>query len=454
MISGLVVIVGRPNVGKSTLFNALTRSKTAIVSPQPGVTRDRLYGSIPYGEEESLVLVDTGGFERAVPQDQDPHAFAERIWEQTKLAVQEADLVLFLLDAKTGLHPHDRDILKFLRTQEKKVRFCINKVDSPKDEYGLWEFTKLGVTDFHHMCAAHNRGLGELKELIREDMLGMGIQTELSTETCKLALIGRPNVGKSSILNRLIGEERSLVTAAAGTTRDSIHTEFKYKNESYTLIDTAGMRRKAKVHEFVEEQSVIRSLSAIQKSDIVLLVLDAIQGLTDQDAKLINIAIERHKLVLLVVNKWDLVPNKTANTIRDYKKNLAKQLGDHAYLPVHFSSCLKNQRVHGIMERILELREQMSQSFEKEELNEALERIVNKHPPHLKGNNIMNPEFYSAAQSMGAPPTIIVRCNCARALITSYRRYMVHGFRRELGFDNVPVRLILKGKRRQVRELN
>ena len=226
-MNGLVAIVGRPNVGKSTLFNALTRTKSAIVSPVPGVTRDRLYGKVPYDDGETFILIDTGGFEKKVPEHVDKEHFAERIWEQTKQAVLEADLILFLLDAKVGLHPHDREIMRFLRESQKKFRCIINKVDSPKDEYALWEFTQLGITDFIQICAAHSRGLGDLKDLLRQDMEGLTQTSRIIDDGIKLALIGRPNVGKSSILNRILGEDRSLVTPVAGTTRDSIHTPFQ-----------------------------------------------------------------------------------------------------------------------------------------------------------------------------------------------------------------------------------
>lgn len=456
-MNGLVTIVGRPNVGKSTLFNALTHSKNSIVSPVPGVTRDRLYGKIPYEDGQGLILIDTGGFEKIARHQQattqNTPNWGARIWEQTKLAIIESDLVLFILDAKTGVHPHDFEILQFLREKEKKVHYVINKVDSPKDEYGLWEFTRLGIQNFTHICAAHNRGLGDLKETIRQDMEGLTQASRIVQDGCKLALIGRPNVGKSSILNRILGEERSIVSPVSGTTRDSIHTNMNYKGEPYVLIDTAGIRRKTNIDEFIEEQSVIRSLSAIQKADIVLLVIDAIEGLTDQDAKLINLAVEKSKTVLIIVNKWDLVPDKTANTMRDYQTNIINRLGDLAYLPVHFVSCLENYRVHKIMERIVELREQLNKRIDKVELNLALTKIIETHPPHLKGNNIPFPEFHDALQAYGVPPTLIVRCNCARAVISSYRRYMVHGFRRELGFTNVPLRLVLKGRRREVSEL-
>ena len=457
MISGLVAIVGRPNVGKSTLFNLLTRTRTAIVSPQPGVTRDRLYGKVPYDDGESIILIDTGGFEKKAEmvrhETLDFHPYAERVWEQTKLAVAESDLILFLLDAKVGLHPHDREIMQFLRQSKKRVRFLVNKVDSPKDEYLLWEFTKLGTSEFHPICAAHGQGVGELKELIRQDMAGLTETSAIVQDGTKLALIGRPNVGKSSILNRLLGEDRSLVTPVAGTTRDSIHTHLKFKDQPYVLIDTAGIRRKSRISEFIEEQSVIRSLSAIQKADIVLLVIDAIEGLTDQDAKLINLAVERGKAVLIVVNKWDLVPEKDSNTQRDYEANLEKQLGDHSYIPAHFISCLTNQRVHKIMDRVVELVQQMTKRVEKPELNLVLEQIISTHPPHLKGTNILDPRFHNAIQAYGTPPTIVVHCNCARAVISSYRRYMVHRLRRDLGFEKVPLRLILKGRRREVSDL-
>lgn len=457
MLSGLVAIVGRPNVGKSTLFNQLTRSKTAIVSPEPGVTRDRLYGKMTYSDAQSLIIIDTGGFEKKMLlAKDDPMSFAPyagQIWEQTKLAIQEADLVLFLLDGKTGVQPHDLEITHFLRAQKKKILLLINKVDSEKDQSLLWEFASLGIPDYIPISAAHNRGLGELKELIREELSDVAMLPAITEEGTKLALVGRPNVGKSSILNRLVGESRCLVTPVAGTTRDSVHTQFQYNKKPYVLIDTAGIRRKTRISEFVEEQSVVRSLGAIQKADIVLHVIDAVQGLTDQDTRLINLAVERGKAVLIIVNKWDLVPDKETKTMTHYKENIAKQLGDHAYLPVHFVSCLTNQRVHGILEKVEELVGQFTKRVNKEELNLALEKIIAAHSPHLKGVVHHEPRFHDAVQAKGTPPTLVIRCNCAKSVMPAYRRYLCHRLRKDLGFNSIPLRLVLRGRRKEHSEL-
>ncbi|MBI2603767.1 MAG: ribosome biogenesis GTPase Der [Deltaproteobacteria bacterium] len=442
---GIVAIVGRPNVGKSTLFNRLTRTKQAIVGDMPGVTRDRLYGSADLGEGQGCMIIDTGGFEKDELSFQ---PFGENIvWKQTQMAVREADLVVFLLDGKTGMHPHDTEIFQFLREADKQILFVVNKIDSPEEKHAVWDFCELGVDDFYAVSAVQKMGLRDLRALMAEKLQGQGKKVNWTEKGIRLALIGRPNVGKSSILNRLLGEERSLVSPIAGTTRDSIHTTLTYNGKPYVIIDTAGIRRKARIHDTLEEQSVVRSLSAIEKADIVLLVIDAELGLTDQDLRLINLSIDRGRAVLLVVNKWDLLPAKSANTIRDVETSLRRQLGDLAYIPIHFISCLENQRVHKILARVEELSQQFMLKFPEEDLQAALETITNQRSPDVKGTSRKPVLFFSLRQAPQTPPKFVLTCTRAKHIKESYRRFISNGLRRQLGLTQVPMELVLKSKR-------
>lgn len=446
-IKGVVAIVGRPNVGKSTLFNRFTRSEKAIVDDQPGVTRDRLYG-VCERDEEGFTVIDTGGFET---DDFNYQPFEENlVWRQTEAAIDEADVIVMLLDGKEGLQPWDQEIRRILQKKNKTVIYVVNKIDGLEQSGASFEFYSLGIDEFHYVSAAHNRGVGELIEQIQETLNVQFIQSSLKNVDyegrTKLAVIGRPNVGKSSIVNRLTGGDRSLVSDIAGTTRDTVDTPITFNGTDYILLDTAGIRRRSKVSEKVESLSVMRSIQAIENADVVVLVIDADEGFTDQDAKLASLTQSRHKPLMIVVNKWDLVKNKEANTSRDYERQLKHAFKTLSFVPMLFTSCLKNQRIHQIMAEVQGLAEQYKKRVETARLNEALLRMVDKHTPALIRARKKRVKFYYATQVRSEPPTIVVKCNLAHELQESYKRYMHRAFQRELGFDRVPIRLLFRGK--------
>jgi GTP-binding protein len=453
MIHGVVAIVGRPNVGKSTLFNRLTRNKTAIVDDQPGVTRDRIYGIAPLNQDgsENFVVIDTGGYESDSATCFQP--FSENlVWQQTQQAIAEADVVLFVMDGSSGLHYLDEALIAFLREKNRPIIFVVNKIDGLEQGQGrLWDFLQVACEDeLLPISAAYRRGLLELLGRVRKHLPEHSNKTAaqfVSQEGTRVAIIGKPNVGKSSLLNRLVGHERSLVSQLAGTTRDSIETPLLYNHQPYLLVDTAGVRRKTKVKETIEVQSVVRSLRNIEQAAVVMVVIDALEGLCDQDARLVNLAIDRGKPVLIVINKWDLVPNKTASTAKDYAHNLTKGiLQDRSYIPVHFMSCAENQRVHQVMAKIEQLVEQTTRKAPTALANTVLAKIVAKNGPQLSKNLTRPPKFYYISQVQVAPPTFVLMCNVSKGIQESYSRYLVNNLRRELGFGQVPIRLIFRGK--------
>lgn len=448
MISGIVAIVGRPNVGKSTLFNRLTVSDTAIVDDRPGVTRDRLYGTVWLDAEKTsgFAVIDTGGFET---DDFKFQPFAENlVWRQTEAAIHEADLVMLLLDGKSGLSPHDQQLQRYLADLRKPHVIVVNKIDGPEQAQAMWEFFELGTDELLKVSAAHNRGVGDLKEHLGEALLAVPGRSsyKASPEAVRIAIVGRPNAGKSSILNRLLGEERALVSEIAGTTRDALDTPLSYNGREYVLVDTAGIRRKSKVSGRIEALSVMRSIRAIDRADVVFLVLDAVAGLTEQDARLADLAAERGKPVAIVVNKWDLFPDKTTNTAKEYTDAIHRELKTLAYVPVVFVSALENQRVHKLMALAEHLAETSRRRVDTSTVNQALRAMVAEHTPALIRGKTKRVKFYFATQVAVSPPTIVVFCNVFAEMQESYRRYMTHRFRDALGFADVPIRLIYRPK--------
>lgn len=450
MNRGMIAIVGRPNVGKSTLFNRLTRSNQAIIDDRPGVTRDRLYGisKSVYDEDDYYTVIDTGGFET---KDLYYQPFSDNIvWQQTEYAIQESDAIVFVVDAKSGLHPHDQELFHRIKKLNKPVIFVANKVDGIEKQAGCLEFYELGVEDIHYCSAAHNRGVWELSEVIETCLQHQNAHrqdTKHSEEgLVKLAIIGRPNAGKSSILNRMCGENRSIVSDVAGTTRDPINTFVTYNQQRYEILDTAGIRRKSKIHDKVESISVIKSLKAIEDADMVLLVMAADEGLSDQDARLATLAAKQCKPLLIVVNKWDLITNKETNTARDYELEIKRKIQDISFIPVLFISCLENRRVSRILPKIEELREQASTRIATARINEVLEKAVREHTPALIRSTNKRVKFYYATQVTVMPPTIVVKCNVADQIQESYKRYLRKRFQRELGFSNVAIRMIFRAK--------
>lgn len=456
MLKGLVAIVGRPNVGKSTLFNRLTKSNRAIIDDRPGVTRDRIYGTVECvtNDDDSYIVIDTGGFETS---DHYFQPFTENIvWESTKQAIEDSDVVVMTFDGKAGLHPHDRELVRFVQSLEKPVVFLVNKIDGIEQNQLSYEFCELGIDQPVTCSAAHNRGVWELSETIENHLISINSkrenQKDIDPDAIKLALIGRPNAGKSSILNRLCGSDRALVSEVAGTTRDTINANIRYNQKTYEVLDTAGVRRRTKIHDRIENLSVIRSLRSIEDADIVILVITADEGLADQDARLASLAISKHKPVLLVVNKWDLFANKSDKSAREFEKDIKRQIADISYIPVLFTSCLKNQRVSKILEITETLYKLANKRVGTAQVNELLQKAVREHTPALIKMSNKRVKFFYATQVRSAPPTFVIKCNVAEEIHDSYKRYLMKRFRSELGFESVPLRLFFRGKAKENEE--
>lgn len=449
MILGSVAIVGRPNVGKSTLFNRITGTDQAIVDDRPGVTRDRLFGMVFTDVEKTagFMVVDTGGFEK---DDFKFQPFQENlVWKQTEAAIQAADLVLLVFDAKSGLHPHDKELFLYLERLKKPYLIAVNKIDGLEQSQILWEFYELGITDeVAKISAAHNRGVGDLKDVLMDKLQSLPDvgQHKHRADATAVAIVGKPNAGKSSILNRLLGEDRALVSEIAGTTRDTVDTPLTYNGRPYLLVDTAGIRRKSRINERVEALSVMRSLRAIERSDVVLLVLDATEGLTEQDMRLADLAADRRKPLAIVVNKWDLVQDKTSNTPKEWEEAIHRTLKTHHYAPVVFVSCLENQRIHKLMALVERISLMALRRVETSAVNQALRTMVQEHTPALIRGKTKRIKFYFATQVSISPPTIVVFCNVANEIHESYIRYMTHRFREMLGFPEIPIRLLFRAK--------
>jgi GTP-binding protein len=448
MISGLVAIVGRPNVGKSTLFNKLTRTRNALVDDRPGVTRDRLYGTVFLDDnrENGFMMVDTGGFETKGVYFQ---PFKENlVWEQTEIAIKEADVVLLVLDGKDGVQPHDHELSRYLVKMGKDVIYVVNKIDGQEHRPKVAEFYELGVETLVPVSSAHGRGTWELVEMIEERLRHHDVLRSRKSqhEGTQIALVGRPNAGKSSILNRLLGEERSVVSDVAGTTRDSVDSPLIYNQKPYVIVDTAGVRRRTRITDGLESLCVMRSFQAIERADVVLMVIDAEQNLTDQDARIADLVASQHKPLAIIVNKWDLVKDKTSNSARDYERDIKIKLRSLSHVPVLFVSCLENQRVHKIMQVVESLAMASIKRVSTRALNEALRKIVFEHTPALIRAYGKRPKFYYATQVTVSPPTIVIFCNVAADIQESYKRYMMNRLRELLDFGETPLRIIYRSK--------
>lgn len=434
----IVAIVGRPNVGKSTLFNNFANSRISIVEDTPGVTRDRLYAPAQWLDQDFLV-VDTGGIEIM-----NSDSIAVSIRQQAQIAIAEADVILFVCDARSGITGEDADVAKLLRQSKKPIILCVNKVDSPKQELNVWDFYNLGVGDPLPVSAANRLGLGELLDAVvakfPQEKRGDGDEEE---DEIKVALIGRPNVGKSSIFNGLVGQERSIVSEVAGTTRDAIDTPVVRNGQRYLFIDTAGMRRKGRVDQPVERYSVMRALRAVDRSDVVLAVLDAVAGVTEQDKKIVGYAHEAGKGLILVVNKWDLYEKDSSSTLR-YTEQLRKELIFSQYAPVAYVSALTKQRLHRLPELIFFVAEQSSQRIATGLLNQLLEDAAAANPPPMeKGKRL---KLLYATQVKIKPPTFVIFVNEPELLHFSYQRYIENKLREAFGFEGTPIRIIIRGR--------
>lgn len=431
----VVAIVGRPNVGKSTLFNRIIGQRKAIVEDFAGVTRDRNYAEVTRYERPFL-LIDTGGFE---PASDD--RLLTQMREQSQLAVEEADVIILLMDVREGLTPSDIEVARMLRRVGKPVFFVANKVDGEKQEVAAAEFYSLGVERIYSLSSAHGRGVGELID----DMLDLLPQTPPpeSEGEVRLAVIGRPNVGKSSLVNRLLGYERVVANPTAGTTRDSVDTPFLFEDQRYVLIDTAGIRRKGKVSQTLEKYSAIQALKAMDRAHVVLMVIDAEEGVTDQDLSVAGYAYERGRALILVVNKWDL-PEKDTHTMKRYLEEIRRRFKYLPFVPVLFVSALTGQRIERVMPGVARVFAEFNRKVSTAELNSVLEEAVVRHPPPMaKGRRI---KLYYATQTMVRPPTFTIFSNSPEDIHFSYERYLQNVLREAFGFEGAPLRLRFRGR--------
>ncbi len=428
----IVAIVGRPNVGKSTLFNKIAGSRIAIIEDTPGVTRDRLYEEVSY-LNKPFYLVDTGGI------DLGDEKFNDEIKMQAEIAINEADVVIFVVDAKDGITSNDLVVRDILRRSNKKIIVAINKMDN-KDSYdNIYDFYELGFNNYIPISAIHNTGYIELM-----DEVTSGFKTKDESdvdERLKIAIIGRPNVGKSSLTNAILNEDRVVVSNVAGTTRDSINTIFKYHDEEFVLIDTAGMRKKGKVYESVEKYSLFRSMNSIDKSDICLLVIDAEDGIKEHDKHIAGYAIERGKGLIIVVNKWDAVED--AN-ISEFKKLVRSEFQFATYAPVVFLSALTKKRIHTLMPEVLKVKENISREIKTSVLNEVIEDAYSLNPaPSYKGKRL---KIYFVSQTGVKPPKFTFRVNSKGLVHFSYERYLENKLRENFELEGTPIVLQFKNR--------
>lgn len=434
----IVAIIGRPNVGKSTFFNRLSKRKKAIVIDEPGATRDRNYEDCTWHGRD-FILIDTGGFE---PVSKEKILIQMR--EQTNLAIEEADTIIFLMDGKEGLTPSDVEIAKLLREVEKPTFFVINKIDGPKHEGLAYEFYRLGIEKLYTMSAEHGVGVAELMDDVAEYLPVIDAVRE-DEQRIRIAVIGKPNVGKSSIINKMLGYERTIVNPLPGTTRDAIDTPFELNDRKYLLIDTAGIRRKSKISVTLEKYSVIQALKTISRSDIALILIDAEQGITDQDTKIAGLAFERGVACIIVVNKWDLI-EKDNSTMGNYVRNIKEKLKFLNFAPTLFVSALTGQRVIKIFDTIETAYSQYTRRIQTSILNDKVRKFLEINPPPRYQHKAHN--FSYVTQASVKPPTFVFFVHEPKAVHFSYQRYLTNKIREEFGFDYVPIKIILRKKTR------
>lgn len=435
----VVAIVGRPNVGKSTLFNRIFGRRKAIVEDIPGVTRDRNYAEVTRFDKP-FTLIDTGGFEPVSEE-----RLLVQMREQSQLAVEEADVILFVVDVQQGLTPSDLEVANMLRRVAKPVLYVINKVDGNRQESGLAEFYALGAADVYPVSAEHGRGVDDLIDAVLTFLPTTAAET-VAGEEIRLAVVGRPNVGKSSLVNRLLGFERMVANPLAGTTRDSVDTPFAYNRQQYVLIDTAGIRRKGKVSQKLEKYSVVQALKAMDRADVVLVVIDAEEGVTDQDVTVAGYAYEKGRAVILVVNKWDRL-SKDNTTFGKYVEELRRNFKYLPFAPVLFVSALTGQRVNKIMSEVEKVAQEYVRRVPTPQLNKVLAEAVRDHqPPVFQGKRL---KFFYITQDGIRPPSFVVFVNRAEGVHFSYERYLNNKLREAFGFSGTPIRLFFKDRERQ-----
>ena len=438
MAKPLVAIVGRPNVGKSMLFNKLTGHRTSIVEDTPGVTRDRIYGDCEWCGR-TFSLVDTGGIEPGTEND-----MLKSMRRQAEIGIELADAIVMVVDVRSGVTAADQDVATMLRKAGKPVALAVNKCDS----IGLvtpdvFEFYSLGIGDLFETSAVHGHGTGDLLDWVL-DNIPEDNEEEEEDDIIKVAIVGKPNVGKSSLLNRILGEERVIVSNVAGTTRDAIDSYFENETGKYCFIDTAGMRRKSKVDDAIEKYSNMRSINAIERADVCLILIDANDGVTEQDTKIAGLVHEAGKAAIIVVNKWDAVENKETNTMRDMEAAVRDGLSYMLYAPVLFLSALTGSRVDKLYQLIQDVHAQNTMRITTGTLNSVLaDATARVQPPTDKGRRL---KIYYMTQASSKPPHFVIFCNDARLFHFSYQRYLENQIREVFGLKGTPVRITIRQK--------
>jgi GTPase len=432
----IIAIVGRPNVGKSTLFNRLVGRRKAMVDDMPGVTRDRNYAEVNRFDVP-FILVDTGGFE---PETSDK--LLQQMREQSRFAMNEADLILFVMDARDGLTPADTEVVEMLRRINKPVFHIINKVDGDRQESNTSDFYALGIDQVYTVSAEHNRGIGDLMDDV---LAAVPKETEKEEEEdiTRIAVVGRPNVGKSTLVNRLLGFERVVANPTAGTTRDAVDTRFTVNKKPYLLIDTAGIRRKGKTVEKVEKYSVMDALRSIERADVVLIVLSAEDGVTEQDSKIAGYAYEAGRGCIFVVNKWDTVEKDNAS-MGKFVEEIRRSFKYLPFAPILFISATSGQRTGKIISEVDLVMEQYTKRVTTSDLNKVFAQAIEEnHAPLDQGKRV---KFFFSTQVGIKPPTFVIFTNRPEGIYFSYERYLMNRFREAFGFDGTPLKLIFRGR--------
>jgi GTP-binding protein len=430
----IVAIVGRPNVGKSTFFNQIVGKRISIVDDQPGVTRDRIYADAEWLNRK-FTLVDTGGLD---PESDDE--LLAQIRRQVEIAIDTANVIVFLVDGQMGVTPADQQIANLLRKTRKPVVLAVNKIDNYEDEPIVMEFFSLGLGEPIGISATHKRGIGDLLDRVVKYLPDKEIDDE-EDQVIKIAVVGRPNVGKSSLVNRILGEERVIVSDIPGTTRDAIDTPFEMDGREYVIIDTAGIRRKSRINEALERYSVLRALAAIRRCDVALIMLDATQQVAEQDAKIAGLVHEEGKASVIVVNKWDLV-EKDTYTMEEYKNRILQKLGFIAYAPMVFISARTGQRVNRVLELVDEVYSRYTMRVSTGVLNDCVsDAVAVAAPPSEKGRML---KIYYTTQVSVKPPTFVLFVNDPELMHDSYQRYLENYLRKTFGLTGTPIRLLAR----------
>ena len=432
----VVALVGRPNVGKSTLFNRLIGSKVAIIEDIPGITRDRIYGTVNFNNYV-FHLIDTGGI------DLSKEKFNDEIKVQAELAIDEADVIVFIVDGKEGLTSNDLEVKDMLIKSGKKVIVAINKIDSKLAREHMYDFYELGFDSYINVSAEQNEGIYELLQMITDDFKEY---KEEENNSIKFSIIGRPNVGKSSLVNAILNEDRVIVSPIAGTTRDAIDTPFVYNKENFIVIDTAGMRKKGKIYETVERYSLLRSMKAIDRSDVCVLVINAEEGIIEHDKHIAGYAIEAGKALVIVVNKWDTIEDKDKE-IKKFEQSIRNNFQFMPYVPIVYLSALTKKRIHTLMPQIIKVYNNSQKVIATNLLNNVIRDAYELNlPPSYKGKRL---KIYFCNQVSVAPPTFNIQVNNKGLVHFSYERYLENKIRESFDFEGTPIKLVFKNKGEQ-----